>query len=90
MQASLDELARAWLEAAATSQDVRIANEAAKQQSQLATAQPDGAQGLMGVARSAVAAVAKVPIFGNDETSFSDEVMELFASLSDRDAGGLD
>ncbi len=71
---SLDELAWAWLEAAAASRDPSVANEAAKQQSQLTAAQPDGAQGPMRLARSAIAGLAQVPVFGSGTYSMVERV----------------
>lgn len=63
LQTSLDELAVAWLHSAAAD-DSKTGTEAAKQLDSLNPNQPDGAMGPMEVARLAVAALAKVPLFG--------------------------
>lgn len=60
----LEQLAITWLEAAAQSTDRDMAVEAGKALAALSATPRDGAQGPMAGARSAVAALARVPVFG--------------------------
>ena len=61
---AMEQLARAWLEAAAASHDPKVATEAAKQLAELSPNGRTGTQGPMAGVRSAIAALSKVPLFG--------------------------